>query len=204
LLRIQAETLLDVVAPGRMAPPGPRVQVFRGADARLVFVRTDIPDETVREWAATTDDRVLARLVAEQAPIEREHRGPAFVLPRQAAPADGSVVRIGEGVALHAELVERGWRPEETPPYFGALGDGVVVAACFSARAGQRACEAGVETAAEYRGRGLVLAAIRAWAAEVQESGRLALYSTTWDNLASRRVAEKLGGVEYGEDWHLT
>ena len=42
-----------------------------------------------------------------------------------------------------------------------------------------------------------------AWARAIQDSGRLALYSTWWENSASLSVARKLGGRFYGEDFHL-
>jgi RimJ/RimL family protein N-acetyltransferase len=82
--------------------------------------------------------------------------------------------------------------------------DGMVVAVCYSSRISAEAAEAGVETVESFRGRGLALEAVRAWAAAIQDSGRLAFYSTEWTNKASRRIAEKLGAHEFGEDWHLT
>ena len=52
-------------------------------------------------------------------------------------------------------------------------------------------------------GRGFASAAVAAWAAALRERGRLPLYSTSWENLASQGVARKLGMVAYGEDWEI-
>jgi RimJ/RimL family protein N-acetyltransferase len=103
------------------------------------------------------------------APVTREWRGPAYVLPPQ-------------------------------PP--GPL-EADVPSTCYSSRVGRRADEAGVETPAEHRGRGYAPIAVAAWARRVQAQGKLALYSTSWENRASQRVAAKLGGRLYGEDWHV-
>jgi RimJ/RimL family protein N-acetyltransferase len=66
------------------------------------------------------------------------------------------------------------------------------------------AAEAGVETLAAFRGKGYAIAAVAGWAAAVQQSQRIALYSTSWQNQASQAVAKKLGAVSYGEDWSIT
>ena len=74
------------------------------------------------------------------------------------------------------------------------------MAVCCSSRVTGRAAEAGVNTLEGYRGRGYAPAAVAAWAAAVRASGRLPLYSTSWDNVASQGVARKLGLVLYGAD----
>lgn len=78
-----------------------------------------------------------------------------------------------------------------------------VPASCYSSRVGLVADEAGVETPSEHRGLGYAKIAVAAWARRVQTQGKLALYSTSWQNRASQRVAEKLGGRLYAEDWHV-
>jgi hypothetical protein len=203
LLRIQLRTLYRFDTLGRLKVPAPRLVVTSGHGERLVRTREDIAEHVSLRWISCEDDSQLRGMVAGHGEISREHRGPAYVLPATGT-TDETVVAIRGGVTLHPELIARGWQPSERPPYVGVVRDGVVVSVCFSAAECERAAEAGVETATEYRGRGLVLEAVRAWAATVQASGRLALYSTTWDNEASRRVAAKLGAFEYGEDWHLT
>jgi predicted GNAT family acetyltransferase len=60
-----------------------------------------------------------------------------------------------------------------------------------------------VETLAAWRQRGYGAATVAAWAAAVRRQGRLPLYSTSWDNLASQGLARNLGFVPYGEDFSL-
>ena len=63
---------------------------------------------------------------------------------------------------------------------------------------------AGVETVEAYRGRGYARAVTAVWAAALRSEGRLPLYSTSWDNVASQRVAGALGAVQYAVDFSLT
>jgi len=44
---------------------------------------------------------------------------------------------------------------------------------------------------------------VAAWAAAMRGRGLLPLYGTSWENVASQRVAEKVGAVCYGEDWEI-
>jgi hypothetical protein len=85
------------------------------------------------------------------------------------------------------------WRP-----FLAIVRGGAAVSVCSSSRLTAAAAEAGLETAVEWRRRGLGLAAVTAWAAAVEASGRVALYSTSWQNTASQGVARRLGAVQYG------
>ena len=85
-----------------------------------------------------------------------------------------------------------------------ASADGQPASVCHSPRGySSFAAEAGVETLEPFRNRGLATAAVARWARAVQSTGRLALYSTSWENAASLGVARRLSGRLYGEDWHL-
>lgn len=189
--------------PARPAPP--RIFVTTGRGVRVVRVRHDVCERHTRDWLACCDDpAALAAKLSEHAPIEREYRGPAYVLP-SLEPARGTVFLGGSGAPpLHPALLARGWRTSETGPYVGVVRDGHVVAVCYSSREGSGACGAGVETAIQYRGLGLASLAVQSWAAAVQQSGRVALYSTEWENLASQRLAARLDARQYGENWHIT
>ncbi len=89
-------------------------------------------------------------------------------------------------------------------PCFGMEADGSIVALCHSSRLSEGAAAAGVSTAPDYRRRGFGRRVVAAWATEVMESGLAALYSTTWENAASRAIAAGFGLRLFGEDCHIT
>ena len=89
-------------------------------------------------------------------------------------------------------------------PVVGVVVEGSVVSACFSARRGPIACEAGVATEEAYRGRGFGAAVVAAWRHAVEADGRVPLYSTSWDNAASLGIARKLGLIPYAETLSLS
>ncbi|MET3699584.1 GNAT acetyltransferase-like protein [Bacillus oleivorans] len=89
-------------------------------------------------------------------------------------------------------------------PCFVIVEDNITVSICCSARKSTTADEASVFTHEDYRGKGYGLDVTSAWAAEVQKQGRIALYSTSWDNFASQSVARKLRLFQYGTDIHMS
>lgn len=226
LIDLQLDVLFARDREGRLVAtrdpepqPAPRLFVGRSAAATVWAVRHDVDPATRRALAAlcaaeppldkpSADslprcrDRVLDLL----GPIASEWRGPAYVLPND-LPGDH-----------RARLVSRDesdeWRSAfpwvaphfaELSPVAIAFDGGRPAALCHSPRGRTRdAAEAGVETLERFRRRGLATAAVACWARAVQRSGRVALYSTSWDNAASQRIAQRLGATPYGEDWHVT
>ena len=99
-----------------------------------------------------------------------------------------------------------GWTAAEIPgrsPVVAVVDDGHAVSVCFCARRSDAAAEAGLETAAKFRGRGLGPQVAATWALAVRASGRIPLYSASWANAASLSVARKLGLVAYASGWSL-
>ncbi len=145
-------------------------------------------------------------MLAEVPSAAEEYRGPAFAFGSAPTVLGGAAELLADprDVLTVAEL---GWIREVAlaeHPLSGARNpSGEVVAVCHSARSTAAAAEAGVETAPEYRGRGLAVAVVLAWAAAVKSQGRVPIYSTQWSNHASRAVARKLGLVPFGEDYHI-
>jgi len=89
-------------------------------------------------------------------------------------------------------------------PCYAIILNGMVVSLCCSARQTAAAAEASLFTMEEYRGKGYGVEVAKAWAAEVQGLGKLALYSTSWDNFSSQSVAKKLKLRQYGTDIHIS
>lgn len=93
---------------------------------------------------------------------------------------------------------------EYKQPCFVIFEDNIPVSICCSARQTLKADEASVFTNEDYRGRAYGVDVTNAWAAEVQKQGRIALYSTSWNNFASQSMARKLQLVQYGTDIHMS
>ena len=133
------------------------------------------------------------------------HHGPAFEFPPSIRPPS-DVVEIADERLLQRNF--RGWLSGEIAagrgPAIAALANGVPVSVCFCARRSEIAAEAGVETAAPFRGRGLAARVVAAWALAVRASGLVPLYSTSWTNAASLAVARKLGLIAYASHWRTS
>jgi hypothetical protein len=195
------------------ARPAPFFVLIRGTSDVAWGVRDDVRAEIASE---------LDRLAGEEPPIAdfeapplhadaylslvdgQASSGPAFRFPDEIAqPAD---VRLIDRIEL-LERHFRGWTAEEIPwrtPIVAIMHDGYPVSVCFCATVNSKAgIEAGVETAADFRRRGFAARVTAAWARAIQASGRIPLYSTNWQNIASRGVARKLGLIQYANDWSL-
>lgn len=225
LIDVQLEVLLARDEHGRLTTtrdperhPVPRMFMGRSPEGNVWSVRSDVDPATRRtlerlcsaEPALESPSADALPACAERvrrtlAPIAFEWRGPAYVLPKD-LPADD---RAREVTADEAELWSGAfpWLADSfdaIAPVAIAFADGEPASVCHSPRGGTaEAAEAGVETREPFRRRGLATAAVACWARAVQRAGRLALYSTSWDNLASQRVAQRLSARLYGEDWHL-
>lgn len=201
-------------------PPAPRFYMVRTPAGNHWRFRYDLPAATIQQLDrlchAEPHPADLTRppqqysaikaVLADQAPLQDEYRGPAYwIPPGSARPAN--VVPI---TATNAHLLQPlfPWvLPLPQVPRRGALvatiAQGMAVALCYCSRIPDQVTHAGVETAEAFRGHGYATAAVVGWAAEVRRQGLIPLYGTTWDNLASQRIAQKLGMVLYGEDWSI-
>ena len=208
--------------------PAPRFFLGRTADGPLRRYRDDVEDALCRELETMSDEGTssdlladpaaaaaaevarYAEVLARSAPVECTHAGPAFHFPRELpAPCDAgddAIVLVTEANAGVLHPLLGAWVPDVrlSPPLLALLVDGRAVSVCGSVRISPRAHEAGVDTAAGFRGRGYAPRVVTAWARSVRAIGAEPLYSTAWHNAASRSVARKLGLTEFGRDLHVT
>ena len=150
-----------------------------------------------------TDVATALRADVEVAGAANLETGPTFLFPDVLPATTGSV-------ELHdlAPLVRhfRGWTADELPeraPIVAICDGDDAISVCFCARRSERAAEAGLETAREYRGRGYAPIVTRAWAAAVRATGRVPVYSTSHRNAASLAVARKLALVPYAVELNV-
>lgn len=227
-MAIQISTLFQCDPDGRLRsinepgnPPAPRFFMGRTIAGNCWRFRYDLPADTVAQLEAlcqaepvTADLRTLPQnytaikaVLAAQAPVESEYRGPAYWIPEDLAPPPQAVLIDDATVPLVQPNFA--WVTADDPyykmgPMAAVIVDGRAVSVCFCSRIPGQATEAGLETVAAYRGKGYAGAAVAGWAGAVRQRGCLPLYSTGWENHASQRVANKLGLVCYGEDWSLS
>lgn len=154
---------------------------------------------------ALPDPEPFERLLSRTAPVRRTWTGPAFTISDD-LPDPTDAVRIDASSAwLLADLLGDWAGDVETcQPMLAMVVDARAVSLCASVRRTAMAHEAGVETAPSYRGRGLAPLAVAAWASAVRAMERVPLYSTSWENEASRAVARKLRLIHFGNDLHIT
>jgi hypothetical protein len=198
--------------------PAPRFFFARTLDGNRWRFRDDLPLAVVEHLQALaasepvmTDirrpmknlERIRAVLTTH-APILGESHGPAYRFPDD-IPHPSNVVMIDQtNLALLQEMEPDLDRFERNLAVMGpcavVVEDGTAVSMCFSSRWTAHAAEAGLDTLPPARRRGYAVAVVAAWANAVRESGRMPLYSTSWENLASQAVARRLDLILYAED----
>lgn len=226
LMELHVEALFRLDASGRLVSvnepgggPAPRFFLGRTPDGPVWRVRQDIRPEVAAELGALVGAEAVGPDPAPEPAGAKAYRdvlsrdeavrgtwsGPAYRFPPMPAGAGGTVRVTTANASLLAARLED-WMADVRAgsPMVVAVDEGSAVSLCCSVRMTDRAHEAGVETHPDFRGQGLAGRVVAAWAEWVRESGRTPLYSTSWDNAASRRVARKLGLVQYGSDFHIT
>ena len=228
LMEIQAEVLFTQDENGCLQyinePIGdtkiaPRFFFGNTNEGSICRFRHDLPDNVVvqlKEVDAAEpmlmnsrkiprNHRQFKNILQSHAPIERVWVGPAYRFPQQIAPPT-NVVRLSRANAdlLKGNFAEMVSELNSSQPYLAIIEDSQAVSICRSVRSSSRAHEAGVDTLVGYRRRGYATSVVAAWALAVRALNRTPLYSTSWDNLASQGVAQRLSLVQYGIDYHVT
>lgn len=219
--QIQLETLFEfnrdkrIISTREPSPsPAPGFALIRTATDCAWAVRADVPINVAEQLVLLAqEERPVSDLRA--APLNADRylsllpgivtSGPAFTFP-ESIPEFSDVAAV-EDVRLLQSSVS-GWPDDELPgrsPVMAVIRSGQVISVCFCARRSHAAAEAGVETQAAFRGQGLALRVTAAWAQAVRNSGRLAIYSTSWSNKSSLAVARKLGlnACASASDWSI-
>lgn len=226
LMEIQVETLFTHDEHGQLRyvnePNGARAPRFfwgRTNEGSIWCFRSDLPKELasalkalcLSEPVATDLGESPAHLAActdilrAHAEIAQVWMGPAYRFPDRVGWSTNVTSITKQNAGLLRDFFAD-WVPGigSIQPCVAVVDDGRAVSVCCSVRISPRAHEAGVETAEGYRGRGYAPAVVAGWATAVRELGRIPLYSTSWENAASQRVASKLGLILYGSDLHVT
>jgi RimJ/RimL family protein N-acetyltransferase len=209
------DRLLSSNEPDPPSPP-PRLYLGRTTAGNVWRFHHDLPHDLARDFAsllraepAATDLtqpphclEAMRTLLTRHAAMTEVSMGPAWHFPEHIPPPRHDVIHI----TPENDTVVRDIFPtlaNDLPysqPCLAILHEDRLASICFSARNTPEAAEAGLETLEPFRGRGFATAVVAAWARAVRQDGRIPLYSTSWDNLASRSVARKLGLVQYGAD----
>ncbi len=200
----------------------PRFFLGHTAAGNLWRFRYDLPPDTRRKLAALAaaepvgsdlqaEPRNLEAFLAvlrEDQEIQSVYCGPAYRFPHD-LPTPTNVTTITRANLqvlrrMVPDLDDVARNFEAGQPTVAVLEDNVAVSVCYSSRLTERVAHAGVETLEAYRGRGHAAAVVAGWARAVRALGRIPVYGTTWDNLASQGVARKLGLIRYGTEFSVT
>lgn len=197
----------------------PRLFLGRTSEGCLWRFRADLPATLTDELAALCADEPAGlesdasprhageytRLLGGHAPVRGREAGPAFHFTEYAEPSRPLVV-VTEA---NAEVLRGGFEEfaeelSSAQPFVALAADGRVVSVCRSVRVTDAAHEAGVETLRDFRGRGFAKDVTAGWARLVAALDAIPMYSTSWENAASRALARKLRLTQFGSDFHLT
>jgi hypothetical protein len=199
--------------------PAPLVYVGRTDGAVICRCRSDLPDAlcTQCERLVERDSSdplapapglaaAIRDLLEPHVAVGAGYGGPAFWFPEELPVVEDCIVVDRANASLmaawswEATFDELTAEVEASQPFVAAVVDGQAVAVCRTVRRTPYVVEAGVETLPAFRRRGLGAQVVARWAFLVREAGITPLYSAAWENMASRRLAAKLGLVQYGTD----
>lgn len=209
--------LLSVNEPWGGSGPVPRLFLGRTREGHLWRFRADLPAALTDELEALCAGEPAAEVESDGSPRYAEEyarllggraparlAGPAFYFNEYAEPSRPPLV-VTEA---NAGLLRGGFEEfvEElscAPPFVALAEGGRAVSVCRSVRVTDAAHEAGVETLPDFRGRGFGKGVTAGWARLVRALEAVPLYSTSWENTASRALARKLRLTQFGSDFQI-
>jgi hypothetical protein len=197
----------------------PRYHLMRTVGQSFGRYRADLADDLVGRLEAVRAQEPIGQrqgerpglhakyleLLALHAPAARVWAGPVFTFPDDMR-ADVRTMSIDD---RNGHLLRDGfddWLPDirYRQPFCAVVEDNRAVSICASVRITDAVHCAGVETLAAHRRLGHATCAVTGWALAVRSRGANPVYSTSWTNEASRRVAARLRLVPIGVDFHVT
>jgi RimJ/RimL family protein N-acetyltransferase len=212
-----ANRIVQLNVPG--GTEAPRFVLGRTAEGHVRRYRQDLPDDLVAELESLCGqerkpdppDRMpdhlddYVRLLEAHAPVTQVWSGPAWWVSLDDDASGGSIAITPKDVG-HLRGSMDDWVDDvpQMQPMHAVVEGGKAVSICATVRFTDRALAAGVETVEAWRGRGIASRVVSDWARKVHVMGKIPLYSTTWENVASQRVAAKLGLVQIGVDFQVS
>jgi len=226
LMRLHVDALYTRNANGRIdgcnqfdGGPVPRFHLARAAEGNHCVFRDDVPTETIsalkayaqREPRLTEpkgEPKFLEQyleILGRDAACEAIWHGPAYQIEDSDTSDEHEIKDIGISNSAVLSKWMNDWIPDarHRHPFVALVRDGDAVAVCASARMSQGAHEAGIETAPGYRSQGFAKRVVGVWAKRVSALGAQAIYSTSWENVASQAVAKSLNLSFIGTDFHI-
>lgn len=216
-LQNETKRLLYVNEPDK--PEAPRFFLGRTKQGNIYRFRHDVPETVVNQLEELAASEPIPEALHDEPAhfaafqdVLHEHRavrkvwmGPAYRFSEELKRPSG-IVRITDANAdfLDDSFADLKAILSDKQPCVAVVNEHRAVSICCCARTSPYASEASLETLEAFRGRGYAAAVVAGWAAAVREEGRIPLYSTSWDNLASQGVARKLRLIMYGADFSIT
>ncbi|MBB2479345.1 GNAT family N-acetyltransferase [Bacillus sp. APMAM] len=189
----------------------PRVYIGGTKDGYVVRYLRSLSEEVVKELGQTIgmDSHPplaeIIRILNKDREIQNVEVGPAYIFSNvKSVPTSAVKVTPFNKEILLPNFHYTYEELELKQPCYAIVQNGIAVSLCCSARQTDAAAEASLFTLEEYRGKGYGMEVTIAWALDVQNQGKLALYSTSWDNFSSQTVAKKLQLRQYGMDIHIS
>ncbi|MGV2883775.1 GNAT family N-acetyltransferase [Paenibacillus taichungensis] len=217
MMKIQANTLYTMDNQKRLLsinePDGGQAPAFFigiTSVGQCFYYHEQLPLTLIEELGCDTelplDIAKLIRRVETFKPVRSVWMGPAYTFPEKCGEWHPNVQLIESHRTFlleehFSDLIER---LHEKMPVAAYVIENSAVAVCCSARVSTQGAEASLYTAHNFRGQGYAAEAVKCWQYHIKESGRIPIYSTSWDNIASQTVARRLGLIQFGVDFSIT
>ncbi|MCQ4088431.1 GNAT family N-acetyltransferase [Saccharibacillus sp. JS10] len=218
LMQIQAETLyllngnqiIGINEP-KQHTNAPLLFLGKTSTAIFKYSSVDLPQTVIEEVDQIIQKDLnivlLYNALSKYKSLKSIWTGPAYRIPELNIPIrDENICVITESNRhyLNRYFNDVNEEYEYRSPIIAFVDQHHAVSVCCSARKTNKAIEASLHTIEPYRGKGIATQLVSFWSDDVRSRGYIPLYSTSWDNLHSQRVAQKLGFVQYGIDFSIS